>query len=480
MSCLKRALCPIRGNEWRPVNNPVYLIKRHFSHVHKNGDRAEGACARPQPCVMLESEILLDFKGHFYRGMDVRALCRRATFDEVIFLLLHKKFPNQSELKRKNRHVQNELERFCEGNVLEMGRLLHTSDPLELIRIALLQFSHQAKRAAEKRTEEKGDAEKGDAEEGEGERDEDDPVLNYLKILAASLKLLLRWGHSELVPPPTQDYAAYSDFASFLIDSYPMGGTEGDFLQEREEKKKLLNAFLLCMCEQGMNENTFFIRMLSSVQGHNYFSLCVSASTFYVDAFSGVNLSHSLEGFLKFVVPPVRGAKRAAQDQLCTHGEAEGGQLGQAELRQGQRRQGDHVDEAIAEPPNVNFFFHKGNSYKEKNDILKKHLTEYCNNTCEKNLHYLKHFEQVEEFFLKKQKKHASCYYYPLLIFHLLNLPLPFLPSVFFIMRLLSFTAHRQEQICNNKMVKYAGVYTGVPPRGNHMQVEHRGATSPH
>ncbi|ANQ08935.1 Citrate synthase-like [Plasmodium coatneyi] len=476
MRSLKRALSTIRGSEFRPLNNPVYLIRRHSYHPHKNGDRAESTCGRPEPCVMLESEIFLEFKGHFYRGMNVRDLCKRATFDEVIFLFLRKRWPNGNEVKRKNCYVQNELDRFCERNVQEMGRLLQTSDPLELIRIALLKFSHQAETETETKTERS-----------------DDPLFNYLKILAASVKLLLRWGHSQLGSPPVKDYV---DFSSFLIDAYPMGGREVDFHNRvkedgagnlnasrqmnepkgetltphpwREEKIKLLNAFLLCMCEQGINENTFFVRMLSSVQRHNYFSLCVSASTFYIDAFRNADLCHSLEGFLRFVVPSVGSAKRADHSQPCKHREPEGGQL----------PQGDHLDDAIASPPNVDFFFHKGNSYKEKNALLKAHLTEYCNNTSEKNLHYLKQFEQVEEFFLKNQNKHASCYYYPLLIFHLLSLPLPLLPSVFFIMRLLSFTAHRQEQIENNKLVKYAGVYVGVPPRGNHMQTSHRGATS--
>ncbi|CAA9989236.1 citrate synthase-like protein, putative [Plasmodium knowlesi strain H] len=481
MRSLKRALPTTRGREFHLPNNPVYLIRRHSYHLHKNGDRSESTCGHPQPCVMLETEIFLDFKGHFYRGMDVRDLCRRATFDEVIFFFLHKRWPNESELKRKNCYVQNELNRFCERNVLEMGRLLQTSDPLQLIRIALLKFSHQS----EQQTETEGEP-----------KSTHDPLFNYLKILAASVKLLLRWGHSELVSPPMNDYA---DFTSFLIDAYPTEGKEVNFHNKgkeeddaenlnasresneskgqtltphpwREERIKLLNAFLVCMCEQGINENTFFVRMLSSVQCHNYFSLCVSASTFYIDAFRNVDLRDSLEGFLRFVVPSVGTIKRGEHNKFHKNREPEGGHL----------RQGNHLDDEIATHLNVDFFFHKGNSYREKNAILKEHLTEYCNNTCEKNLHCLKHFEQVEEFFLKNQKKHASCYYYPLLTFHLLGVPLPLLPSVFFIMRLLSFMAHRQEQITNNKLVKYAGVYVGVPPRGFHMQPLHRGATSPH
>ncbi|GAB67453.1 citrate synthase-like, partial [Plasmodium cynomolgi strain B] len=397
--------------------------------------------------------------------MDVRDLCRRVTFDEVIFLLLRKRLPNESELKGAKCYVQNEFGRFCERNVLQMGKLLQTSDPLELIRIALLQLSHQAEAEAEVGAE---------AESHSG----DDPVFNYLKILAASMKLLLRWDHhSQLVSPPMQDYA---DLSSFLIDAYPMGGREKDSQGRskqqdgaedingslgsnepkgkvvtphlwRGEKIKLLNAFLLCMCEQGINENTFFVRMLSSVQHHNYFSLCISASTFYIDAFRNVDLCHSLDAFLRFVVPSIGSTKQGEHSQLRKHREPEGVQL----------RQGDHLDDAIGAPPppNVDFFFHKGNSYREKNAIIKAHLTEYCNNTCQNNLQCLKHFEQVEEFFLKNQNRYASCYYYPLLIFHILSLPLPLLPSVFFIMRLLSFTAHRQEQIGNNKLVKYAGVY---------------------
>ncbi|KMZ92223.1 hypothetical protein PVMG_02211 [Plasmodium vivax Mauritania I] len=307
MRSFKRALSTVRGNEFQPPNNPVYLIKRHLSHSPKDGDRVKGTCGRPQPCVMLESELFLDFKGgsewrlsggHFYRGMDVRDLCRRATFDEVIFLLLHKRLPNGSELKRANCFVQKELDRFGGGDVLQVGRLLKASSPLELIRIALLEFSHQ------------GGGEVGGV-------NSDDPVWKYLKILAASLRLLLRWGHPQTVSPRMRNYA---DLASFLIDAYPQGGAEkqqdgeGDVEGShqmkdpkggtrtphpwRREKIKLLNAFLLCMCEQGINEYTFFIRMLSSVDRHDYFGLCLSASTFYIDAFRHVDLCQSLEGFL--------------------------------------------------------------------------------------------------------------------------------------------------------------------------------------
>ncbi|KMZ98590.1 hypothetical protein PVNG_04282, partial [Plasmodium vivax North Korean] len=199
---------------------------------------------------------------------------------------------------------------------------------------------------------------------------------------------------------------------------------------------KLLNAFLLCMCEQGINEYTFFIRMLSSVDRHDYFGLCLSASTFYIDAFRHVDLCQSLEGFLTCQLP-----------------------------------QEDHSHDEAATPPSEDFFFHKANSCREKNAILKEHLNEYCNSTSEENLLCLHHFEQLEEFLLKRRNRYASCYYYPLLIFHLVGLPLPLLPPVFFLMRLLSFTAHRQEQIRNNKLVRYAGIYVGEPPG----EVAHRG-----
>ncbi|CAI7721539.1 citrate synthase-like protein, putative [Plasmodium vivax] len=495
MRSFKRALSTVRGNEFQPPNNPVYLIKRHLSHSPKDGDRVKGTCGRPQPCVMLESELFLDFKGHFYRGMDVRDLCRRATFDEVIFLLLHKRLPNGSELKRANCFVQKELDRFGGGDVLQVGRLLKASSPLELIRIALLEFSHQ------------GGGEVGGV-------NSDDPVWKYLKILAASLRLLLRWGHPQTVSPRMRNYA---DLASFLIDAYPQGGAEkqqdgeGDVEGShqmkdpkggtrtphpwRREKIKLLNAFLLCMCEQGINEYTFFIRMLSSVDRHDYFGLCLSASTFYIDAFRHVDLCQSLEGFLTCVVTSAGGGahghlqkgretegeqlqkrREAEGEQLQKRREAEGEQLHRHRQPAGEQLpQEDHSHDEAATPPSEDFFFHKANRCREKNAILKEHLNEYCNSTSEENLLCLHHFEQLEEFLLKRRNRYASCYYYPLLIFHLVGLPLPLLPPVFFLMRLLSFTAHRQEQIRNNKLVRYAGVYVGEPPG----EVAHRGGMSP-
>ncbi|GAW81928.1 citrate synthase-like protein [Plasmodium gonderi] len=436
MHILKRAHSTVKVNNLF-FKKFCFLVKRYFAYVDKKGIDMKGYSGYSLPHIMLESEIFLEFKEHFYRGANVRDLCKDVTFDHVILLLLQKGLPSAKELIQKNLYIQNELKTFNEKNILQMSRILQISHPLELIRISLLQFAQH-------------------------EKDNNDSISSYLKILAASIKMLPYFHGSQCFSPHTPQ-KEYTDLSSFIIENYTIKGFQTEFSgktyepneiiqkeedgKEREkrtilwkkEKIKLLNTFLILMCEHGINENTFFVRMLSTVHGYNYFNICLSAVTFYIDIFRNIDLYHSMRGFLQFNV------EHTPSDTSCSSYEK--------------------TKKSMEMIPSVNFFFHKSNCYRKKNTIFKEYLTDYCKNTCQENVDLLTHFKQIETFFLKNKNKYPSCYYYTLLTFHLINLPLQILPPLYFLIRLLSFTAHINEQVGNNKFVKYSGVYIGNPPK---------------
>ncbi|KNG75342.1 hypothetical protein PFMG_01390 [Plasmodium falciparum IGH-CR14] len=174
----------------------------------------------------------------------------------------------------------------------------------------------------------------------------------------------------------------------------------------------------------------------------NYFNICISMVTFYIDIFKEINLHTSLQYFLNF------------------------------KMFQNKKENKDIINDNIEENQ-LNFFFLKNNNFNKKNNILKKIITDYCKVTSQHNINILNHFIQVENYFLKHKNKYPSLYYYTLLLFHILNIPLYYYPSFYFISRLLSFTAHINEQKENNKIIKYAGVYMGIPAR-QYVHIEKR------
>ncbi|SPJ09266.1 citrate synthase-like protein, putative [Plasmodium sp. DRC-Itaito] len=405
--------------------------------------------------LFLETEIFFEHKDIFYRGINILDLCTYGNFEETIYLFLYKKLPNIKELKEKRNIFINCLKLLDEKRTFEIHNNASNCNLLELLRTYFIHFSQDKKNLSDINT-------------------------CYYEILASYLKLINPEYSLENYKNVYLDDKIYTNdfFSSCLFFNFYI---KINCLKEKIEKQKndkivmnnidnyhyinnriqcndliickvpqvnydmhsikLISNLLIILCDNNINESTFLLRMISNICT-NYFNICISMITFYIDIFKEINLHTSLQYFLNF------------------------------KMFENKKENKDIIYDNIQENQ-LNFFFHRNNNFNKKNNILKKYIADYCKVTSEYNINILNHFIQIENYFLKHKNKYPSLYYYTLLVFHILNIPLDYYPSFYFISRLLSFTAHINEQKENNKIVKYGSVYLGKPPR-QYLHIEKR------
>ncbi|SBS91590.1 citrate synthase-like protein, putative [Plasmodium ovale curtisi] len=452
MRNLKRKMLSGNGSTFSFFRNISYIMEKKNLCTGSNPDITGNIKRRdklPTAHILLETEIYSEYKDActqskytrtphscpplvdiFYRGINLCDLCESCTFDEVVFLLLYKRLPSEREINEKRRHTEYAYAHFAEKKIEKIAKIIENYNLLDLVKTCLFYFSNQEKQ-------------KGDV------------LFRFYNVMAFILKLVRLFFVKRLTRPdmamerhgsnefthPDISMENYDNVCQFVIKNcidQNCGPYElSDEKKEREkqkivnEKKKLLNVLFILMCENGINENNFLIRMLSC-RSKNYFDVCLSAITLYIDTFKSINFISSLDILLNVNVCDMEKTKHTLNKIMET------------------------ID-------NEKLFFYKNNFFLKKNKILKRYLTNYCNITTENNVNAFKRFKQIENIFLK-QKKYASCYYYTLLTFHVLGISPDFLPTLYFLARLPSFTAHINEQAENNKNVKYASVYIGNPP----------------
>ncbi|CXH82052.1 citrate synthase-like protein, putative [Plasmodium berghei] len=384
--------------------------------------------------LFLETEIYFEFKANvFYRGRCLRSLCEMSTFDEIVFLLLYKKMPNKTELNENINYLKKEYIQFVENekNIIKIMKILKNNNLLELIRICILNLSLF-------------------------EENNKDMNLNYYKILAISLRLLsIFYSQNNLCENIFTD-KEYDNVCLFILQNYSNNNMlesntpklkwnenkdveKVDEIMDKSEtsktdKEKLLNVLLTLICETNINENIFLLRLISNMnEKNNYFNIYLCAITFYIDTFKNINFDLSFKSFLNLDIY----SKEQTEDD---------------------------INDIIMDIPNVDLFFYKNNFFLKKKNILKKYLTDYCNNQSQQSIYILNHFTKIEDIFLKYKNKYPSPYYYSMLTFYLLNIPVNLLPTIYFLSRLPSIIAHINEQKQNKKIVKYSSIYVGNLP----------------
>ncbi|CRG93673.1 citrate synthase-like protein, putative [Plasmodium gallinaceum] len=428
MNNLKRKLSTfsLKQNKYHFLKKNFFFEKKYISSNKKNEKITKENC-QILPNIILETEIFFEFKEIFYRGFNLCDLCKMSTFDEIIFLLLYGRLANLKELDEKKNYFESIFRNFDERKIFKINEILENSNFLELLRICMFNFSLL-------------------------EKNNNDINLSYYKILACSLRLIMVF-YSNKKDHLRINEKKFDNFCSFFIENCDFRWKtmkkdienttyEKDRLNENEnkikkEKIKLLNILLILICENNINEKTFLIRMISNIND-NYFNICLSAVTFYIDIFKKIDFNSSLESFLNFEFSPNNITKYEMDKKS-----------------------------------NINFFFYRNCFFLKKSNILKQYLVKYCSNTYKSNLDILNHFMKIENFFLKCENKYASSYYYTLLTFYLLDISAELLPVLYFLSRLLSFTTHINEQKKNNKIIKYSSTYIGNPPM-NYIDINQR------
>lgn len=195
-----------------------------------------------------------------YSGINIHELANNATFEEVVYLLLHQKLPNKSELQGLD-HTLKSL-RQVPKEILELLRLLpKTTEPMDALRTAVSALSSY-------------DPAPQDNSMATSER----RVLLLTALIPAIVAAFqrIRSGQEVITPSPTLDHAA-----NFL---YMLWGKEPDPTSSR-----VFDIALILHADHGFNASTFAARVTASTLSDVYSAVTTAIGTLKGPLHGGAN-----------------------------------------------------------------------------------------------------------------------------------------------------------------------------------------------
>lgn len=332
-----------------------------------------------------------------YRGYNIHDLAENATYPEALYLLWNGELPTAGELEA----FEDDLaaDRAVDERVLEVLRQMpDDADPMGVLRTAVSTLGN-----LDSRTE----ATSEEANRGKARR----LVAKFPTVVAAHHRL--REGKEPVDPDPSLGHAA-----NFL---YMLHGEEPD-----DVAAEALDTSLLLYLDHGLNASTFTCRVISSTLSDIY-----SAVTGGVGALKG-----ELHG----------GANEAAMRMIL---EIES--VDTAEK---------WVDEALDKGKKIMGFGHR--VYRTE-DPRATHLREMSQRIGEATgeTKWYEISRRVEETMLDRKGINCNVDFYCASVYYSLGLPLDLYTPLFAMGRVGGWSAHVQEQLSDNRLIRPRAEYVG-------------------
>ncbi len=332
-----------------------------------------------------------------YRGYNIHDLAENATYPEALYLLWNGKLPTEGELEV----FEDDLaaERAVDERVLEVLRQMpDDADPMGVLRTAVSTLGN-----LDSQTE----ATSEEANRGKARR----LVAKFPTVVAAYHRL--REGEEPVDPDPSLGHAA-----NFL---YMLHGEEPD-----DVSAEALDTSLLLYLDHGLNASTFTCRVISSTLSDIY-----SGVTGGVGALKG-----ELHG----------GANEAAMRMILKIESVDTAE--------------NWVDEALDQGKKIMGFGHR--VYRTE-DPRATHLREMSRRIGEATgeTKWYEISRRVEETMLDRKGINCNVDFYCASVYYSLGLPLDLYTPLFAMGRVGGWSAHVQEQLSDNRLIRPRAEYVG-------------------
>ena len=336
-----------------------------------------------------------------YCGYDVHDLAKSASFEEVCFLLWHRRLPSRAELG----DLQSQLaaERALPESIVRLMRSLPLVDGMDALRTITSALAHY-------------DADVADAS----------PQAQYKKavrltalvgtIVATSGRL--QKGGGPLAPDPAMNHAA--NFLYLLTGERP-----------NSTAIRALDVALILHADHELNASTFAARVAAATLTDIYSAVVAAIGT----------LKGPLHG----------GANAEVMKMLLELGETASGD-----------RVDDVIRGKLARKEKIAGFGHR--VYKTE-DPRATHLRRMSQDLGKQsgNTAWFDMSQRIEALVKGEKKLNPNVDFYSASTYYVLGIPIDLYTPVFAVSRMSGWTAHILEQYANNRLIRPRADYTGPP-----------------
>jgi len=332
-----------------------------------------------------------------YQGYNIHDLAQYSTFEEVAFLLWHKRLPNQTELEELQKAVGQNYD--IPKEIVEWIKLFpQEADPIDVLRtsVSALEFFNPLARDLSP-----------DASLKTAVR----LTAQFPTLIAAAERIRKGW-------EPVRPEPKFNIATNFL---YQLKGEPPS-----EEEARIFDVALILHADHELNASTFTARVVAGTLANMY-----AAITAAIGALSG---------------PLHGGANTNVMKMLL--------EIGDIENVEG------YLKKALAEKRKIMGFGHAVYRTEDPRASHLREFSKQMGERAG-NVKWYEISRRVEEVMMSEKGLYPNVDFYSASTYYMMKIPLDLYTPIFALSRISGWTAHILEQYANNKLIRPRAEYVG-------------------